>query len=63
MVFDKEEKTLSLTKNEENEIVAFRNVYKEGKDLFPVFLFNRSHNTTKVTLNLLSMYSWFPNIY
>ncbi|XP_064390094.1 probable E3 ubiquitin-protein ligase HERC1 isoform X2 [Halichondria panicea] len=54
VVFDKEEKTLSLTKNEENEIVAFRNVYKEGKDLFPVFLFNRSHNTTKIVVDSFS---------
>ena len=52
-MFDKDEKTLSLTKNDENEIVAFRDVYKDEKDLFPVFLFNRSHNTTKVTLNII----------
>ncbi len=52
-MYDKNEKILTLAKNNENEILAFRDVYKEGKDLFPVFRFNGGHSTTKVCMRLL----------
>ncbi len=47
-MYNRNEKTLTLAKNNDNEIVAFRDVYTEGKDLFPVLRFNGSHSTSKV---------------
>ena len=48
--FSNEERTLTLIKNNDPAVVAFTDVFKEHTDLFPVILFNRSYNTSKVSL-------------
>ena len=46
--YDTVAKTLSFGKNDGGLSVAFHNVVKQGRDLYPVLLFTRRHNTTKV---------------
>ena len=46
--YDTVAKTLSFGKNDGVLSVAFHNVVKQGRDLYPVLLFTRRHNTTKV---------------
>ena len=46
--YDTVAKTLSFRKNDGGLSVAFHNVVKQGRDLYPVLLFTRRHNTTKV---------------
>ena len=46
--YDTVAKTLSFRKNDGGLSVAFHNVVKQGRDLYPLLLFTRRHNTTKV---------------
>lgn len=43
--YDAREKTLSFRKNEEEPRVAFQNVMRQTKDLYPMIMFNsRRHS-------------------
>ena len=46
--YDTVAKTLSFRKNDGGLSVAFHNVVKQGRDLYPLLLFTRRHNMTKV---------------
>ena len=49
VMYDSVAKTLSFGKNGDAPNVAFHDVVKQGRDLYPLLLFPRRHSSMKVT--------------